>query len=69
MTTWILIYWILSGSAGSYGGIHISTATVEFDNETACRSAFTLMKATKNYEQGLWGVCVPKSLTPKDTTP
>jgi len=61
---WILIYWITSGSVGSYGGANIATASVEFSSQDACRSAFAAMRAAKaseSGEQGLWGVCTPKN--------
>jgi len=61
--TWVLIYWITVGSAGSFGGIHSSTSSIEFSDEAACHAAFAAMKAAKNYTQGLWGICTPKRTT------
>jgi hypothetical protein len=58
---WILIFWILTGGEGEFGGLHATAATVAFDDESACRSAFAAMKVAKNQNQGLWGVCVPQA--------
>lgn len=62
---WILIYWITTGSPGSYGGLHNSTASVEFKDEAACRAAYTAMRGAKNEQQGMWGVCVRKETESK----
>jgi len=59
---WYLIYWIVVGTTGSFGGISPATAVVEFDDETSCHNAYTAMRNTKaKDEQGIWGVCVRKS--------
>ncbi len=60
MTHWLLIYWLLTGGEGEFGGLHSSTSVAEFTDEASCRSAFASMKSTKAANTGLWGVCVPK---------
>jgi hypothetical protein len=55
---WILIFWIVAG--GGSVGRGAASAAVEFNDEAACHAAFATMQNTKNYDYGLWGVCVPK---------
>jgi hypothetical protein len=47
---------------GNFGGLHSSTAVAEFNDEAACHTAFAAMKAIKNSDHGIWGVCVPKDM-------
>lgn len=61
---WVLIYWLVVGSSGSFGGFHPATASVEFADEASCHAAFAEMKKVKPYDQGLWGVCVKKGPSP-----
>jgi hypothetical protein len=55
----VLIYWITTGSPGSNGGRHATTAVARFSDEAACKSAFVAMQKIKSNNEGLWGVCVP----------
>ncbi|WP_277972426.1 hypothetical protein [Pantoea agglomerans] len=50
---WILIFWLING--------HPSVATVEFDDQTACKAAFQAIKAVNDGEIFLRGVCVHQS--------
>jgi hypothetical protein len=63
MTRWLLLYWIVTGSSGSFGGLHNSTAVAEFDSEAACKAAYAAMRAvTKDRDQmGVFGVCVSQA--------
>lgn len=59
---WILIFWIATGSDGSYGGLHTSAASVIFDDQAACKNAYQQMRSAKADSQGIWGVCVPSAI-------
>lgn len=66
MSAWILIYWITTGSMGSYGGLNSTTGSVKFNDEAACHSAYQTMEATKQKDNvGIWGVCVPETSNTK----
>lgn len=62
MTKWLLIYWVVTGATGSYGGLHNSTAVASFEDEATCKAAYqALREITKDaYQIGVWGVCVPE---------
>lgn len=61
VTHWLLIYWLVMGNIGSYGGVNATTNVASFYDETSCKAAFAAMRKAKNADQGLWGVCVSAS--------